>query len=100
MTIPHDAIRDELESQRHKLANRLDQIIENALYKLVRAVFDDIDGCKRIKQVRDLRDEWEVAVFTEIDELAAALERELARADAELVRDLKRADAGESGTQV
>jgi hypothetical protein len=77
MTIPHDAIRDELEVQRRKLANRLDQIIENALYKLVRSIFDEVDACKRLSRARELRDEWEAAVFFEIDDLAPALEREL-----------------------
>jgi hypothetical protein len=100
MTIPHDAIRDELEVQRRKLANRLDQIIENALYKLVRSIFDEVDACKRLSRARELRDEWEAAVFFEIDELAAALERELERVDAALLQELKRTGAGGSGTQV
>jgi uncharacterized small protein (DUF1192 family) len=89
MTI--STFRDELESQRRKLLNRTDQIIERALCRLVRSVFDEVDACKRVQQARELRDEWRTAVFTEVDELAAALEREIERADAALLWEVKKA---------
>jgi hypothetical protein len=87
MTIPHDAIRDELENQRRRLLNRVDQIIERALCNLVRAVFNDVDAVKQLQQARDLRDEWQTAVFTEFDDLVNALER----ADGALLREVNKA---------
>ena len=52
---------------------------------------DEVSAVKRLSRARELRAEWEAAVFLEIDELAAALERELERADATLLQELKRA---------
>jgi hypothetical protein len=88
-------LRDELEIQRHTLLNRVDQIIERALWKLVREIFDEIDACKQIGQARELRDDW---ALSESDNLAEAIERELERADAALLQELKRAGVNGSGT--
>jgi hypothetical protein len=93
-------LRDELECQHRKLLNRVDQIIEQALWKLVREIFKEIDACKQIGQARLLRDNWEMTALSESDDLAEAIARELELSDGALLRELKRAGANGSNAVV
>jgi hypothetical protein len=63
--------------QKHAALDRLEDDIGDRMFGLVRDAFARVAKCKKPEAIRDLQEEIELGALVEVDDIVAAIEREL-----------------------